>query len=153
MSIKTQHNEHEVAYDEREDVWVCTALKLRSATLTALKAKINAVEAQERKLGDGGVAVINFGYSSLRDASKARATTLDNDGHGVWIVKQDKTRAKVAPHSLTADVPAAWEVLESARKLDKQGRDLCAAALKLIDELPRYTREKLLEAKLEQKVE
>ena len=95
--FNTNHNGHQIMYCEQDNIWVCSELKLRAAGLTALKAKINAVEAQERKLGEG-VAVINFGYSSLRDCAKARATTLDADGHGVWITKADKTRAKVGPH-------------------------------------------------------
>lgn len=153
--IKAYHKDYEIVYHEDKNEWTCAALKLHSSSLAALKDKINAFESAERKLGEGGVAVVHFGYDVMRDVYKAKATMLDADGHGVWITKADdrKSRSKVGPHSLTPDIPAAWETIEEARKLDKQGRELCAAARKLIDGLPRMTRESLAEAKLETKPE
>lgn len=84
--ITTTHLGHEIAYDEDQDVWECSALILKAKTLTALRKKIDQIDLARRRLPDGGVPVCWFENYSSTSLTHGRAVAIDRDGANAWVI-------------------------------------------------------------------
>lgn len=162
MSLQTQHNDHVIWYSEQNDEWEYSALDLSAKTLSALKTKINAFDAKERKLGDNGVELLYIGHRrfSSREplAIKVRATMLDKGDLErypvVWISHvETKQREKCGFHSLILNTQENMEVLAEADRLEKEAAAITKKAQAMKEAIPRITVDQVKAMALETKPE
>lgn len=50
MTIETEHNGRKITYAENQDVWRCWAMNVEAKTLTALKSKLDKIDADARRI-------------------------------------------------------------------------------------------------------
>lgn len=161
MQITTEHNDRKITYTEHSDEWECKELDVKAKTLSALKTKINEVDAAERRLGKNGVILIhvgNYRYHKSVTYPKVRATLLDKgerDGYNaVWITHVDsKSREKVGLHSLILDTPENLATLAEADRIEKEASIMSKKADKMRDSIKRITAEEMKAMALEVKPE
>lgn len=138
--IKTEHNGHGVRYVENQDVWRCWELDVEANTLSALRAKINKIDADGRRLDNVNVLLLEYDGSS----HEAVATILSGDHAWLMIGKDGKPqRRKEKLSRIVLDTPDnrrllkdAQTALFAARKADKTAREM-------IEAIPRVTTEAL----------
>lgn len=100
--ITTEHNGVEIKYSDNRDLWICPDLDLEAATLSALREKINKVQADARRVN---VPVICLGYYGATIEFAGTATLIDRDG-GVWVTRnKGKRRSKMSRDRVLADTP------------------------------------------------
>ena len=84
--ITTTHLGHQIAYDEDQDTWECSALLLKAKTLSALRKKIDQLDLSRRRLPGGGVPVCWFENTYNPKLTYGRAVAIDRDGEKAWVV-------------------------------------------------------------------
>lgn len=143
--IKTTHGDYEITYDEEDNFWYCPTLKVKAASLSALKAKVAKMDADLRRLPSVAVLYISGGISGARDGYSA--TLLDDDGASVWVTtmpvtgarKREKFRLNTLALATTANRQAVEEAVETCKRamtLQKRAAEMFAA-------IPRVTAEEL----------
>lgn len=174
--ITTEHNGHMIRYSENEDKWTCWAMSVEAKTLSALKTKLNKLDADSRRVN---VTAIKLSYHTdpesahevtvtviepQREAEKPRwgsTTPPAPPEREAWVTYQtskyrgvDKPDMKREKVELKRLLPATPEV----RAMLKKARDMSAAIKAAQDELkryvetiPRYTAEDLMAAGLPEK--
>ena len=138
MSLEVEHAGHKITYSENESRWRCWDLDIDAPQLAAVKAKITAFYAAERKLVPTE-AIYWREYSSpeimsvVMIAGDKKRASYENSSRSVWAVKadgsrgkytaddlkvlDDDARAKMAEHKkLAAQVSALQKQLAAIRK-------------------------------------
>jgi hypothetical protein len=85
--VKYEHNGYTITWSENADKWSCSELGLEHASLTKLKTAINKVDADNRRLADGGVSVILLGNNDWDRPEPVSVVLLDGDKEKAWIVR------------------------------------------------------------------
>lgn len=144
MSIEIEHGGYKVRYDEQADVWRCYDLDLEAKTLSALKTKINKVDADARRVDN--VAVFKMSEHDRRPTA-AFITLIDNE-KDVWIsgdkVKWGKPgREKTAVTNLILDIQENRDAIQEAIRLSKIADEASTRARDARIALPRMTMDQL----------
>lgn len=151
--IDTTYREFAITYDEQDNSWRCRELALTSVSLGALKGKIDARLAEERRL-DPPVPVFVLGVGVVLTG---KATMMESDkGDGVWVSYQEdgKTRrGKFAADRLVVCEQHNGKVLDQADALEKEATRLNAEARSLRGSLKRYSAGELRALGLKTKTE
>lgn len=114
--IETTHNEHKVIYREQTDTWECRPLDLSAKTLSALRTKINKVDADARRIDNIPVLILSYGGR----VTQGVATLIDGDE--AWVNEKDGngySRRKHKLNTLIIDGPAMRAAISDARALTK----------------------------------
>jgi hypothetical protein len=103
-----KHNEHEVSYHEDDNSWRCPSLSVEASSLAALRAKINKIDADARRIN---VSVLVRDYSGW---NAAQATLFEGD-RSVWV-SQGKSRRKEAVSGVIFDTPENRAIISEVNK-------------------------------------
>ncbi|AEI71145.1 hypothetical protein [EBPR siphovirus 5] len=153
MDFKTEHDGYEIRFYERDDSWSCLALGLSDRSLKGLKAKINKVTAQARRLD--AVELIEIGH--YLGARHVIGTLLDDGDTKVWVSAPGRgnsppTREKCALSGLALNTPENGAKLAEAKKLSDQAEALTKEAQAIRAAIPRVTAEQLRALKNDESV-
>ena len=150
--IKIEYGNHEITYREEQDFWVCRALALDASSLKALKAKIDKLDADRRRLPSVPVIFVSF-HSTIEQGGERgwNATLLTDDGKEVWITKtagqgtqrERTTREKRSLSTLVLDTPENRKALAESREAYRRGAELQAQGRAMADMVPRVTEAEL----------
>ncbi len=145
MELQTEHKGYDLKYRESEDSWHCFDLRLSNKSLARLKSAIDTVERDARRLDNIKVVTVS-GYSET--GKVVEATTLTEDGEGVWITYTDRrsNTAKREKRNLKDTALATPENLEKVKewaRLEMEVRILQKKARELLESIPRATAEQL----------
>lgn len=154
--IVVNHNDLRITYSEIDNEWKCHELGLNAKSLSALRDKINDVDAKERKLGDGVKLIKLGGYKS--NVELVMATLLDKpiEAHdryvAVWVKHVNGgQREKLGFQVLVNDTPENRATLVESARLQKEGYEIVAKAEKMRQDIPRVTVEEIKALALEVK--
>lgn len=159
-TIQTEHLGHTITFQEGQgkgyyyakDTWLCRELGMEAATLGALKTKIAKHEADIRRLGNiQAVRISTRHFGGKVTLEPVTLTVIHENGTQAWGTGKDGRRQLYKLEELAFATERVTRVkIESYNELyaDKERleRELDAK----LREIPRVTREKLLELKLEQ---
>jgi len=151
--IKTDHNGHEIVYSENQDVWRCWKLDLEAKTLSALRNKINKIDADARRIN---IEVIRVGSYHQPTSDRVNCTMIDADGESAWVIetkthkvygvtKTETTRRKVDLRSLAECSPENEALIAEWTRLFREQRDAEARAKAAAEAIPRLTASRLQE--------
>src|SRR5580698_7581876 len=106
--LTTEYDGIEISYNETTDEWVATGTGLNAKTLTALKTKLNKLNADERRVGL--LPVVKIGY---REGERVSVTLIVDNAY-VWVVGKSGKREKESRTSLVLDTPENLSKLAEA---------------------------------------
>jgi hypothetical protein len=146
MAIKTEHNGYEITYSENEDLWRCWTLELEAKTLSALKTKMNKLDADRRRLDMPQVWHLTYSGPKLKKA------TLIEDG-AVWLLaggddKRGRQREKVGLENTVIDTPANRQAIEMYVAAEEVARKAQRTAYEMRQAIPRATAADLMALKV-----
>lgn len=141
MSIETKHGEHTIAYSENEDIWRCWDMNVEGKTLSAVKQKLNKIDAENRRVAsvpvvivsDWGSGVEGTGVVTLRDGERAAWTMVSKKHYA------KPRREKVRLASMVLDTPENRAKLNEYTALRKIASDASKAASAHLEAIPRVT--------------
>jgi len=140
--IETEHNGHAITYAENEDVWRCWSMNVEGKTLSAVKAKLNKLDADARRV-NVPVIVLNH-YGCTVDAI-GLATLIDKGD--VWIAAKDRRgstqRSKTSMSRIVLDTPENREAIKAASAKEKQAESVMKEAEGMVYAIPRVTADDL----------
>lgn len=156
--IKTEHNGREITYAENQDIWRCWDLEMEASTLSALKAKLDKFDADQRRVAQVPAFRIGSMYERpekepvqivLVVAEKDIPEWHKSEGPQVWVVptskKGSKSRQKVSLSSLMPDTPEAAAAYEAFLQASEELRLAQASASIAFKAIPRVSLEALQE--------
>ena len=140
--IEFEHNGYSIRFDERDDKWECYELKVASKSLKAVKAEINKIDADARRLE--AVRLIELRSYETRQMTG----TLMAGESSVWCMVKGRgneapRREKASLANLVLDTPENRAVIAQAQALARQARELGQARADLLAAIPRVTAEEL----------
>jgi hypothetical protein len=140
--IETSHNGHVITYAENEDVWRCWDMNIEAKTLSAIKAKLNKVEADARRCNVPVIVLHRYGCEV--DAIGI-ATVID--GKDVWVSSKDTrgraVRSKKSMGSILLDTPENRAAIKAATARRREGDKIIKEANAMWSAIPRVTPEAL----------
>ena len=145
--IRIEYHDHQIAYREEKDVWVCRVLSMEASSLAALKAKIDKFDADLRRLPGVPVLFIGSHISPGPSFEEWGATLLAEGEKEVWLAKtkrkgtpaETKVREKRSLSGLVLDTPENRQALEEAHETYRRGAELQTQARAMQDMIPRVT--------------
>jgi hypothetical protein len=136
--IETEHNGHRVTYAENEDVWRCWDMNVEGKTLSAVKTKLNKLDADARRCN---VPVIVLHHYCCEVDAVGLATLID--GNEVWVTSKDRRgraeRRKVSMSRILLDTAENRAAIEAASVRRKEGEAIIKEANAMVSELPHVT--------------
>lgn len=133
MAIETEHKGYKIGYFEESDTWRCYELELTAPKLSALKAKIDKIDADARKLDRVPVVVLG-GWNSRAKFGVALSWASKD---ALWLMI-DRRRSKEPCNTIVPDGPETRAQLARADALEKQAAGLRADAAAIIAAIPRW---------------
>ena len=136
--IETEHNGHKIAYAENEDVWRCWAMDVEGKTLSAVKTKLNKIDAEARRVS---VPVILLHHWGCQVDAVGVATLIEKDD--VWVTTKDRhgstERRKKPMGVILLDTPENRSAIKAAAARRKEGEAITKEADDMMSSLPRVT--------------
>lgn len=130
--IETEHKDYKIRYSENEDVWRCWELDLEAKTLSALKAKINQIDAAGRKLDRVSVYVFG-GYGLPKEA-----IALSWAGKGKLWILEGKRRSQEPCDRISRVTPEITAAIKQAGQLQSQAQEIRKQADSILAAIPRW---------------
>lgn len=142
MRIEVIHNGHQITYAENEDVWRCWSMNVEAKTLSALKTKLNKLDADARRCN---VPVLVLHHYGCGIDAIGLATLID--GNEVWVTSKDRRgsaeRRKMPMRRILLDTPDNRAAIGIAEARRKEGEAIVKEADAMVSVLPRVTIEDL----------
>lgn len=138
MTPTTKHNEHEISYNEDDNSWRRPSLSVEASSLAALRAKINKIDADARRID---VPVLFRDYSGW---NRGRATLFEGDRY-VWV-SQGKTRRKEGVSGVIFDTTENRAIISEVNKEVARLQAEVKVQQARLDALPRVTMASLIAA-------
>lgn len=136
--IETEHNGHVITYAENEDVWRCWQMSVEAKTLSALKTKLNKLDATARRCNVPVIVLHPYGC----EADAIGVATLI-DGGDVWVTYKDRRgnteRRKRPMGLLLLDTPRNRADIKAASARHKEAEAIIKEAEAMMAALPRVT--------------
>lgn len=148
--IEIDFNGITIHYSENEDVWRCSSFDVDGKTLSAVKAKVNNILADARRLVEP-IAVFTLDSWSNKVSEQGVVTLVESDKK-VWLTttklawwkgerRYEKARSKIDVEEAILDTPEARalvaEVVQNVAELEAQIK----AEKARVEALPRLTPE------------
>lgn len=150
--IETEHAGYAIRYDEHNDLWHCRSLDVQAKTLSALKTKIGAIDADARRV-DNAPAIIapRWGGSA---PTACKIVMLDSGGADAWVVVEEQEtyrgerrtvlkRQKAKIGDLIADTPENRVLLAEAHKAQNAASAARDAERAAWEAIPRMTHDQI----------
>jgi hypothetical protein len=145
-AIEVEHNGYKIRLDERDDTWRCHDLRLSNKSLKRVRADINKISPEARRLSS--VPLIAIGRYSA--TAYVTGTLLADDNSGVWCMVPSSRGSNAPParekhkfDELALDTAAARAILAEMAKLGAEASKLRDEIERLRASIPRVTAEQL----------
>jgi hypothetical protein len=142
MRIEVTHNNHQITYAENEDLWRCWNMNVEAKTLSALKTKLNKLDADARRCN---VPVIILHHYGCEADAVGLATLID--GKDVWVTSKNRRgsveRRKISMDRIVLDTLEHHATIKAASVRRKEGEAITKEADAMVAALPRVTIEDL----------
>ena len=152
--IEVDFNGITIHYSENEDLWRCASFDVEGKTLSAVKAKVNKLLADARRLARRlaePIAVFTVDSWSMKASEKGVVTLVESDKK-VWLIttktvwwkgeqREEKARSKIDIEREILDTPEARAVLKDVREKIAALEARIRTEKARIEALPRLTPE------------
>lgn len=132
MSIKTEHKGYKIEYFEHADAWGCYELELDGKSLASLKAKINKIDMDARRLDRIPIIVLDGWGGEKYGVALSWATQKS-----VWVMAGGR-RSKESCDKIVTVTAEVQAVLARVKTLRKQATELNEQAKAITGAIPRW---------------
>lgn len=119
-TIEIEYKGHNLTFREIDDEWSCSALKLKSKSLTALKRKLDKLDGETRRVS---VAAIRVGESGYYDKLGTSVQIVMLAKNADWELKrydEDREQQHFATDSAERRVPTVWIMVADGNQMERK---------------------------------
>jgi hypothetical protein len=119
-TIEIEYKGHNLTFREMDDEWSCSALKLKSKSLTALKRKLDKLDGETRRVS---VAAIRVGESSYYDKLGTPVQIVMLAKNADWELKrydEDREQKFFATNGAERRVPTVWIMVADGNQMERK---------------------------------
>jgi hypothetical protein len=137
--VSVEHNGKKIVYSENQDVWRCWEMDLEAKTLSALKNKMNKVDAEARRLGNVAAFIME---EHQQKPTPVVLTMIDGDA--AWGIRKSITensnrRQKIPFKDLIPDTPEGRAAIIALQTKYRELSAIREEAKALYAAIPRMT--------------
>lgn len=154
MSLTLEHNGYTLTFSEQNEDWSCHEMRLKAASLKALKAKLDKLDSHARRVAVPVIIVDSYGrFEQATITMIAKRKDWDTDytsrerSPSVWVTKPVGNKTERSKVKLGACVLPSEEnrlLVEAAMAKREQAKAMEREAARMLLAIPRVTLEDLV---------